>query len=690
MHLRKNQSTHYLMAFLVLGLASAAAQTQDNSQNSLLNGTYRFRDVAVQKVDSNYNPTEITATSGTITFDGAGNYVIVGTSLDNTVNNGSARPLTVNGHYAIGANGAGYLENPLYLGDQTDYVYGAVSQGVFTGSATETALSGNYFNDIFIAIPTGAAPTNASFTASYQVGLLDFPNANSTSVKNALFKLAPDGAGHLANMTLSGQAEDQNGTLSQQIAGATYNFAGDGTGTLTIPLPTGVVANNALITGTRTFYQSAGGNFVLGWNSAGYDIIFGVKSLASSATNLTSQGLYFTAALEDWVDNYGVDSYYGGTNNAGDNVGHSIVHQRLSLPGVLSFDEGLDDEIDLNADGTVGTSGNGFTDLNGYQVQFGVGGQAFVAIGTGGYFALVTGIHAASFSGPGVYLNPIGVVNAASQQPVTASVAPGELLVLYGTGLSSSTVITQGGLAFPTSLNNVTVTMNGVSCPIYYVSSTAVSVSVPWELASNQTGLINIQINNAGTKSNVVQVYQTDAAPGSFSAGATGLGYAAATHAADGSIITTNNPVQAGETISLYLTGLGTVTPTVADGAVGPSNPLSYSDLYNAGNLAVYFNDYQNGTSGNVGTISYAGLAPTLGGLYQINVKVPSSGLTAGDNVYVEIQTDAADINQVQVPFGAGAVAPQAVPAAAAAHAKIRTSEIKARRARANHRAVSE
>ena len=685
MHLRKNSSSHYLMAFLVLGLASAGAQTQDGSRNSLLNGVYRFRDVAVQNVNNTYDPTQMTASFGSITFDGAGNYVITGTTVDNTVNSGAGQPLTVTGKYAIGSSGAGYIENPIYPNDQTALIYGAVSQGVFTGSATETWTSANIFNDIFVAIPTGTAPTNATFNTSYQVGLLDFPTGVSAAVKNALFKLAPDGAGHLADFTLTGQAQNQTGTaLSQPVTGATYSFAGDGTGTLTLPLPAGGTSDNALLSGTRTIYQSADGNFVLGWTSNGYDILFGVKTLTSAVSNSTSQGLYFTSALEDWVGSYGIDSYYGATNNAGDTAGHAIVHQRYSLPGAYSFDQGIDNEIVLNSNGTVGNSGNGFTDLNGYQLQFGVGGQAFVGIGTQGVFSLTIGLHAPSFSGPGVYLNPIGVVNAASFQPVTASVAPGELLVLYGSGLSSSTAITQGGQAFPTSLNNVTVTMNGVNAAIYYVTANAIAAVVPWELASNQTALVDIQVNNNGVKSNTVQVYQTDAAPGSFSAGASGIGYAAATHASNGSIITTANPVQPGETISLYVTGLGTVTPTVANGAVGPSGTLSYSDLFNAGNVSVNFNDYGTGDSG-VGTVTYAGLAPTLAGLYQINVTLPATGLTAGDNLYVEIATDAADISQIQIPFGAGAVTPNAV----AAHAKARTSEIKARRARVNHRAVT-
>src|SRR6185437_10726244 len=228
-----------------------------------------------------------------------------------------------------------------------------------------------------------------------QVGLLDFPNGGSAAAKNALLKLVPDGAGHLADFTLSGQAANQTGAaLSQPVTGGTYNFAGDGSGTLTIPLPTGVTSDNALLTGARTIYQSTDGNFVLGWTANGYDILFGVKSLTSAANNSSVQGLYFTAALEDWVGNYGVDSYYGATNNAGDAQGHGIVHQRFSIPSAYSYDAGIDDEMAVNSDGSVGNSANGFTDLNNFQIEFGASSQAFVGIGTGGHFSLAVGIHA--------------------------------------------------------------------------------------------------------------------------------------------------------------------------------------------------------------------------------------------------------------------------------------------------------
>jgi uncharacterized protein (TIGR03437 family) len=151
-------------------------------------------------------------------------------------------------------------------------------------------------------------------------------------------------------------------------------------------------------------------------------------------------------------------------------------------------------------------------------------------------------------------------------------------------------------------------------------------------------------------------MYLTDSAPGPFSQNQNGIGFAAALHAATNALITPANPVQPGEYISLYVTGLGTVTPAITDGALGPSNPLSWSDLYKADNLGVYFNDYgTNGTVGNAGNIEYAGLVPTLAGLYQINVQVPTNGLVAGDSVEVEFVTDAADVNEIRIPYGSAA-----------------------------------
>jgi uncharacterized protein (TIGR03437 family) len=684
MSLPKIQSILFLSALCVFGLPGAFGQTQDSSQNALLKGSYHFRHLAVQNVDADYNPTDITATFGTIVFDGAGNYTLTGTTVDNVATSGAPQPLSVTGTYAIGSNGTGVITNPLYETDANALVYGAVAQGVFTGSSTEAENDGNFLNDIFIAIPAAAtAPTNAGFTSAYQTGLLDFAGAGSTATKNALFALSPDGKGGLGTITLNGQQAiggANNSGVTQTVTGATYNFNTDGSATLTIPAPSGSSAN-ALFTGSKTIFESADGNFVLGFTPGGYDIFFGVKTLAVTGTNALSTGLYFTSALEDSPTFLGTDSYYGSTNNSGNANGDGIVHERLSITGLASEDFGSDNQIVMTSSGAAAP------DFNGYQYMFGDGGQAFVAIGTNGNYSLLVGMHAPPFTGPGVYLNPIGVVNAANFMPVTASIAPGELLALFGTGLApaGTSIQIQGGQPFPTTgVGGVTVTINGIACPIYTVNPTSLSVAVPYAVASNPVALANIQVNNNGVLSNVVQLYLTDAVPGAFSQGADGIGYAAATHSS-GQLITPGNPVMPNETVVLYLTGLGTVTPTIADGAIASSTTLDYADLFNSGNLAVNFYDFANADTGYPGTVGFAGLVPTLAGLYQINVQLPSRGLTAGDNVYAEFVTDAANVLEIQIPYGGGAVTPTDVAAKALVRQKAATSRIRAlRSARAN------
>src|SRR5262249_33975063 len=224
----------------------------------------------------------------------------------------------------------------------------------FTGSSTESST----VNDLLIAIPTGTAPTNSGFNTPYQVGVLDFTGGTSAAIKNALFKLSPNGSGGFASITLNGQASNQSATfVTQTVNGATYNFQSDGSATLTFPLPSGVTSGNALVGGTRTIFVSADGNFILGYNPLGYDMFVGVKALASSIGSVPPNGLYFNAALEDVPTVNCVDNYYGSLHSFGDTNGDAIVHQRVGSIFFYPYDFGSDDQIALNSDGTETFSG---------------------------------------------------------------------------------------------------------------------------------------------------------------------------------------------------------------------------------------------------------------------------------------------------------------------------------------------
>jgi uncharacterized protein (TIGR03437 family) len=694
------KTIHKLAAIAGLGLASLHAQSPDTSGDFQLSGNYRFRQLAVTNWDDNGNPSEITAVYGVITFDGAGNYTLTGTYVDNTVSNGGPQALSVSSKsegvtgFVIGGSGAGWIANPLFPTDSGSVIYGSLAQGVFIGSAQQSMN----LNDLFIAIPAGTPPTNSSFTSAYWIGVEDFTAASYVAMKNALFEITPNGSGSLGTINFTGQAYNQSSTpiLSQTTTGATYAFNSDGSATLTFPLPSGVSSANALVTGTRTIFEDVSGNFILGYNPTGYDMIFGVKALTSAPPNaVPAKALYFWAALEDSPTVSGVDSYYGALNSYGDANGDAVQDQQINeIGGYFTEDYGTDNGFALNTNGTTGplpgvsypsgicASVNGTTicpDADGaYMYAFGDNLNAFVAIGTGGYFSLVASVASPASPGSsttGVYLNPIGIINAASYAPMTANVAPGETISLFGSNLSKVTMSGPAGPA-PTILGNTQVVVNGIAAPLYYVSPTQINAVVPFEVSSDS--LVTIQVINSGTDSNAVgNMYIGDSAPGVFTQTTNGIGLGAALHA-NYTLITPSNPAMPGEEIAVYLTGLGLVTPAVADGALGgtgtSSSPLNDANLlinYTCENssgaaapcLGADFNDYVNGNYDQAATIQYAGLAPGLLG-YQLNVTIPTSDVGPAPNggVYLEIYTDSVDNNQVQIPVGdpAGSVRPAA------------------------------
>jgi uncharacterized protein (TIGR03437 family) len=659
---------HLIQVAIIVALGSSlngqTGHTFDATGNGLLHGAFNFRHLTVTNLDANNNPTEITASFGVITFDGHGNYSLTGSSIDNTIQGGAPQALHVaSGKYTIGSSGSGYLTNPLAPGDASNVIRGAVAQGVFVGSDTENrgiacpadSTTTCLDFDVFIAIPVGTLAGNASLNGSYQVGLLDFTAANTSAIRNALFTLPFDGNGGLGIVdpttllqliTIQGQSSEQPGTPPTQLINkATYAVNGDSSVTLTLPTPAGgILAANALFTGTRTMFVSADGNFVLGWTPTGFDIFVGVKPLAQSAVQANTRGLFFVGGLEDSPAGAGVDSFYGAINGSGDDKGDVIVHQRVHAPLLLPYDYVSDDVIFLN------DSGNAGSDFNGYQYSFGANGLAFVGTGTAGNFALIFGVQAPAFSGPGVFLHPLGVVNAASYAPATAALAPGELILLYGSGLAAGTHIAPTGQAFPNTLGGVQVTINGIRCALYYVSPTLIAATVPYSLSATPTFLADVQVNNNAALSNIVQLYWQPSAPAVFSLGEDGIGQVVALHAANGSLVTAAHPALAGESIQLFMTGLGTVTPAVADGAIGPAAKPSVADGLTAGSLLVTFNDYTKGTATSA-TITSAGLTVGLAGLYEVTVQVPA-GLSAGGVVYIEIRSEGADVNEILVPIG--------------------------------------
>jgi len=85
-----------------------------------------------------------------------------------------------------------------------------------------------------------------------------------------------------------------------------------------------------------------------------------------------------------------------------------------------------------------------------------------------------------------------------------------------------------------------------------------------------------------------------------------------------------SSPATAGDTVVIYCTGLGAVTPAVALGlaATGPTSTVAPVSVMIGGQVA--------------SDVIYAGLTPGFPGLYQVNAVVPA-GVATGDAVPVVI-----------------------------------------------------
>ena len=215
------------------------------------------------------------------------------------------------------------------------------------------------------------------------------------------------------------------------------------------------------------------------------------------------------------------------------------------------------------------------------------------------------------------------VTNAGSFQPGFASAT---WVSIFGTNLSASTQ-TWGAGDFsngmlPTSLDGVSVTINGIPAYVEYISQTQINVLAPDDSA---TGAVQVQVTAAGQKSNSYTAQKQQFAPAFFTFD--NGKYVAAEHAADYSYVGANGlfagatPAKPGETVLLYGTGFGPTDPAA------PAGQLVTSPV------PLPANSVQVTIGGVAATVGFAGLTDGAG-LYQLNVTVPAN-LPSGDAAVV-------------------------------------------------------
>ena len=219
------------------------------------------------------------------------------------------------------------------------------------------------------------------------------------------------------------------------------------------------------------------------------------------------------------------------------------------------------------------------------------------------------------------------VANAEGESPV---IAPNTWIEIKGGNLapagdartwSSSDSFANNQM--PTALDKVSVTVNGKTAYVYYVSPTQINVLTPPDAMS---GSVPVVVTNNGVSSAAISAPAQVLSPSLFVFG--GGPYVAAEHAVGGGILPfigptslypgLTTPAKPGEFIILYANGFGPVEAAIVSGSASQSGILAPLPMVKIG--------------GAVATVQYAGLVAP--GLFQFNVVVPA-GLGNGDQPIV-------------------------------------------------------
>jgi uncharacterized protein (TIGR03437 family) len=241
---------------------------------------------------------------------------------------------------------------------------------------------------------------------------------------------------------------------------------------------------------------------------------------------------------------------------------------------------------------------------------------------TGGQNQVSGTVSAVAAAGPTPIVTKQGVVQAASEQggvPIT----PGGLIAVYGGNLSEGVGLGTS-LPLPQQLMGTQVLLANQPLPILYTSAGQLNVQVPYGVPVNTQ--LQLTVQHGTTLSLPESLVVAAAAPGIFTVNESGTGQGVIMKSDGVTLAQPATPASIGETVVIYCTGLGAVTPAVTEGSPAPFSPLAWT---------------VNPVTVTIGGVaapapSFYGLTPGLAGLYQVNVAVPS-GIATGDAVPVTL-----------------------------------------------------
>jgi uncharacterized protein (TIGR03437 family) len=202
------------------------------------------------------------------------------------------------------------------------------------------------------------------------------------------------------------------------------------------------------------------------------------------------------------------------------------------------------------------------------------------------------------------------IANGASFQP---AFAPGMVLSVFGSQLAASMQAVSAP-PLPAMLAGVSATVNGIPAPFYYASPNQLNIQIPYEAGS---GPAVLGVNNNGQVASFLFPIAA-AAPGIFG------------DYSQGSALVPSSSGKRGDTLMLFMTGEGLVSPALANGA----SPFASTPI---GLLPQPALPVAVTVGGVPAQIVFAGVPSGLAGASQINFTIPETAPTGVQPVIVSV-----------------------------------------------------
>jgi uncharacterized protein (TIGR03437 family) len=348
-----------------------------------------------------------------------------------------------------------------------------------------------------------------------------------------------------------------------------------------------------------------------------------LTKLNASASNLLWSTLFGGAGSDvqagDVISGVGVD--------ASGNILFSGTATSSNLPGLWSTPlaslpngKGEGFVARLSSDGTI---------LSPTQLIAGSARVNGIAVRSDGSVIVVPALSSVSISSAGRVAAICDTADAAK----IVSVAPGQLLTLYGTALAPLNPA-QPSNSFPPSFNGVTVTFNGLAAPILYTSDIQINLQVPYEIAGQNQ--VTMQVSSQSVSPAVSESYilaVVERQPSVFIAGSAfsqPLFDAAGCNAqtvsglqplainADGTQNSCVNPAASGSVVTIFMNGLGATIPPNETSMISASGvAITPAAAFNPP-----FGSYMTTLESSASFLSTGTLPGSIGSIAQVQIKV--------------------------------------------------------------------